>query len=91
MKAFQLEDPKIFIWAASFGLSYAVGLVVPGAPGGLGVFEATMLLYFGDSLEEASLLAMVLSYRVVSTLSDLLAAFSIVADQALLQRMRQML
>jgi len=62
--------------------------VVPGAPGGLGVFEATLLLRLGVSVDEASLLAVVLSYRVISTLADLLAAAVLAADQALMQRLR---
>ena len=84
--AFRLPDPAWFIWLASFSLAYAVGLVVPGAPGGLGVFEATLLLRLGSSVAEAPLLAVVLSYRVISTLADLLAGGALVVDGALLRR-----
>ena len=84
--AFKLPDPAWFIWLASFSLAYAVGLVVPGAPGGLGVFEATLLLRLGSSVAEAPLLAVVLSYRVISTLADLLAGGALVVDGALLRR-----
>ena len=34
-------------WLAAFALAWSVGLVVPGAPVGLGVFEATLLLRVG--------------------------------------------
>ena len=85
--AFRLPDPAWFIWLASFSLAYAVGLVVPGAPGGLGVFEATLLLRLGSSVAEAPLLAVVLSYRVISTLADLLAGGALVVDGALLRRL----
>ena len=84
--AFKLPDPAWFIWLASFSMAYAVGLVVPGAPGGLGVFEATLLLRLGSSVAEAPLLAVVLSYRVISTLADLLAGGALVVDGALLRR-----
>ena len=84
--AFKLPDPAWFIWLASFSLAYAVGLVVPGAPGGLGVFEATLLLRLGSSVAEAPLLAVVLSYRVISTLADLLAGGALVVDGALMRR-----
>lgn len=83
--AFKLPDPAWFNWLASFSLAYAVGLVVPGAPGGLGVFEATLLLRLGSSVAEAPLLAVVLSYRVISTLADLLASGALVVDGALLK------
>lgn len=61
-------------WLAAFALSWTVGLVVPGAPGGLGVFEAVLLLRLGGSLAPAPLLAVALSYRLVVTLADVLAA-----------------
>jgi uncharacterized membrane protein YbhN (UPF0104 family) len=61
-------------WLAAFALAWTVGLVVPGAPGGLGVFEAVLLLRLGGALAAAPLLAVALSYRLVVTLADLLAA-----------------
>ena len=88
LAAFDLNTPAAGQWMAAFALAYAAGLVVPGAPGGLGVFEATLLLRLGVSVDEASLLAVVLSYRVISTLADLLAAAVLAADQALMQRLR---
>ena len=88
LAAFDLTTPAAAQWLAAFALAYAVGLVVPGAPGGLGVFEATLLLRLGSGVDEASLLAVVLSYRVISTVADLLAAAVLAADQALMQRLR---
>ena len=87
LAAFDLMPLALPQWLAGFALAYAVGLVVPGAPGGLGVFEATLLLRLGSSVDEASLLAVVLSYRVISTVADLLAAAVLAADQALMQRL----
>ncbi|MFM7267334.1 MAG: UPF0104 family protein [Cyanobium sp.] len=62
------------VWLAAFAQAWTVGLVVPGAPGGLGVFEAVLLLRLGGLLPAAPLLAVALSYRLVATLADLLAA-----------------
>ena len=50
--------------------------------------EAPLLLRLGDGVDQASLLAVVLSYRVISTLADLLAPAVLAADQALMQRLR---
>ena len=61
-------------WLAAFALAWTVGLVVPGAPGGLGVFEAALLLRLSGALPVGSLLAVALSYRLMSTLAELLAA-----------------
>ena len=88
VQAFQLQQPALTVWLPAFALAYAVGLVVPGAPGGLGIFEATLLLRLGGTVLEAPLLAGVLSYRVISTLADVLAALSVAADRALLRRLK---
>ncbi len=83
VQAFNLAQPAPSQWFAAFGLAYAVGLVVPGAPGGLGVFEATLLLRLGGDMAEAPLLAVVLSYRLISTLADVVAVGSFRADRSI--------
>ena len=70
-------------WLAGFALAWTVGLVVPGAPGGLGVFEAVLLLRLGVALPEAPLLAVALSYRLMVTLAEVLAAGLVAADERL--------
>ncbi len=59
---------------ASFSLAWIIGLIVPAAPGGLGVFESVILFSLGSHLPEAPLLASLLFYRLVSTISDVVAA-----------------
>ncbi len=70
-------------WLGGFALAWTLGLVVPGAPGGLGVFEAALLLRLGALVPEAPLLAIALSYRLVTSLADLLAAATAELDQRL--------
>ena len=70
LNAFDLFPHTATLWLAAFAMAYAIGLVVPGAPGGLGVFETTLLLRLGDGVAEAPLLAAVLSYRLISTVAD---------------------
>ncbi|MBW4530822.1 MAG: flippase-like domain-containing protein [Aphanothece saxicola GSE-SYN-MK-01-06B] len=72
-------------WLAGFALAWTAGLVVPGAPGGLGVFEAVLLLRLGLTLPEAPLLAVALSYRLIVTLTDLLAAALVALDRRLVR------
>jgi uncharacterized membrane protein YbhN (UPF0104 family) len=67
-------------WLAGFCLAWTAGLVVPGAPGGLGVFEAVLLLRLGGAIPESSLLAVALSYRLIVTAADLLAAGLVALD-----------
>ncbi len=59
---------------SSFSLAWIIGLIVPAAPGGLGVFESVILFGLGSHLPEAPLLASLLCYRLVSTVSDILAS-----------------
>ncbi|CAK6688790.1 lysylphosphatidylglycerol synthase domain-containing protein [Synechococcus sp. CBW1107] len=70
-------------WLLGFALAWTAGLVVPGAPGGLGVFEAVLLLQLGGQVAEAPLLAVALSYRLVATAADLLAALTARLDAGL--------
>jgi len=77
-------------WMAAFSLAWATGLVIPAAPGGLGVFEAVLLLRLGASVPEAALLAVALSYRLVVTLADLLAAAGVKLDRLILDRIDQL-
>ncbi len=66
-----------------FSLAWITGLIVPAAPGGIGVFEAMILFTLGSQLPEAPLLATLLCYRFVSTLSDIFAALVFPAKRLL--------
>lgn len=68
-------------WLAAFALAWLVGLVVPGAPGGVGVFELVLLARLHGSLPEAELLAVVISYRLISVVAELLTAAAAQLDQ----------
>jgi len=69
-------------WLAGFALAWTAGLVVPGAPGGLGVFEAVLILRLAFAVPEAPLLAVAISYRLITALADLIAAGTAQLDQA---------
>jgi len=55
-----------------FSLSWSFGLVVPAAPGGVGVFEACLLLLVGKSIPQNIILISLVYFRVISTSADLL-------------------
>jgi len=55
-----------------FSLSWSIGLLVPAAPGGVGVFEACLLLLVGKSNPENIVLISLVYFRVISTSADLL-------------------
>ncbi len=75
LKAFSIDSSIFFTeWIAAFSLAWTIGLIVPAAPGGLGIFEAILLIRVGSSAPEALLLASLLSYRFIATIVDLFAA-----------------
>jgi len=55
-----------------FSLSWSLGLVVPTAPGGVGVFEACLLFFVGKSIPQNIILICLIYFRVISTSADLL-------------------
>ena len=54
-----------------FSLSWSLGLVVPAAPGGVGVFEACLLLFVGKSIPQNLIIISLVYFRVISTFADL--------------------
>jgi hypothetical protein len=58
-----------------FSLSWSLGLVVPTAPGGVGVFEACLLFFVGKSIPQNIILITLIYFRVISTSADLLLSF----------------
>ncbi len=58
-----------------FSLSWSLGLVVPTAPGGVGVFEACLLFLVGKSIPQNIILISLIYFRIISTSADLLLSF----------------
>ena len=64
------QIPQLF---TAFSFAWLLGLVVPGAPGGLGVFEATAYGLLDNSQFPTEIAAVAL-YRLISILSEAIAA-----------------
>ncbi len=78
LNAFPLDESISFlVWLSAFSLAWTIGLLVPAAPGGIGVFEAALLIRVGSVVPEANFLASLLCYRLISILVDLLAALGV--------------
>jgi len=60
-----------------FSLSWSLGLVVPAAPGGVGVFEACLLLFVGKSIPQNIIIISLVYFRVISTSADLFLSLPI--------------
>ena len=55
-----------------FCLSWALGLIVPTAPGGVGVFEACFLFFVGKEVPQNIIIVSLVYFRMISTSADLL-------------------
>jgi glycosyltransferase 2 family protein len=67
----------------AFSLAWLLGLVVPGAPGGIGIFEATAVALLGTTFPPGTLLSIVALYRLISVLAEAIAAGLATLDQRL--------
>lgn len=59
-------------FASGFALSWLLGFVVPGAPGGVGIREAVFVGLFGPQLGDGFAAGLALLLRIITTLGDLL-------------------
>ncbi|XGV99270.1 MAG: lysylphosphatidylglycerol synthase domain-containing protein [Leptolyngbya sp. BL-A-14] len=66
---------------SAFSLAWLLGLVVPGAPGGLGVFEATAIALLGQTFSPGLILSVVALYRLISVLAEAVGAALAWLDQ----------
>ena len=69
-----------------FSLAWLAGLVIPGAPGGLGVFEAIAVTLLQGTLSAGVVLSAVAVYRLVGTLAEALGAGLAVLGQRILSK-----
>ena len=58
-----------------FSLSWSLGLVVPAAPGGVGVFEASLLFLVDRNIPQNEILVSLIYFRIISTSADLFLSF----------------
>lgn len=65
-----LELSQIPLLLGAFSLAWLLGLVVPGAPGGLGVFEATAIALLEQHLSPGLVISAIALYRLVSILAE---------------------
>ena len=72
LTAFSLGSTfQILHWSALFSIAWIVGLIVPSAPGGVGIFEACLLLIIDSSVSESGLISALLFYRILVSAADL--------------------
>ncbi|PMB52649.1 hypothetical protein CEN39_08680 [Fischerella thermalis CCMEE 5201] len=69
-----VNSSQIPLLFTAFSFAWLLGLVVPGAPGGLGVFEATAIALLQNYFPTAVVISATGVYRLVSILAETLGA-----------------
>jgi hypothetical protein len=73
--AFQAIHPsQLLLVYTTFGIAWLAGLVIPGMPGGIGVFEAVALTLLNDFFDGGVVFSAVALYRLISILAETLGA-----------------
>jgi hypothetical protein len=71
---FQALNPVNFnqfpLLLSAFSLAWLSGLVIPGAPGGIGVFEATAIALLDGPFSTGLVLSVAALYRLISILAE---------------------
>ena len=70
-----LDNIDILYLFVIFCLSWSIGLIVPTAPSGVGVFEACFLFFLGGTIPQNIILVSLIYFRLISTSADLLLSF----------------
>ncbi len=79
-----VEWQQVPVLLSSFSLAWLLGLVIPGAPGGIGIFEATALTLLNQQFSPAILLGAVAFYRLISVLAEASGALYAELDERFL-------
>ena len=67
-----LSNPEYTFIFMIFCLSWSLGLIIPAAPGGIGVFEGCFLFLLGNDYSQSSLITSLIIFRFISSSADLL-------------------
>lgn len=65
-----LQVSQIPLLLGAFSFAWLLGLIVPGAPGGLGVFEATAIALLQNHFPAALVFSAICLYRLVSIIAE---------------------
>jgi glycosyltransferase 2 family protein len=65
-----LSIERIPLLFSAFSLAWVLGLIIPGAPGGLGVFEVTAISLLQHSFSTGAVISAIALYRLISIIAE---------------------
>ncbi len=78
-----LQIDQLPLLLSAFSLAWLLGLIVPGAPGGLGIFEATAIALLQSHFPSALVISAAALYRLISIFAESAGAALALADERL--------
>ncbi len=79
VKSVNLEQIPLIL--SSFSISWLLGLIVPGAPGGMGIFELSVIALLSQQFAPGIIIPVVALFRLITIISELILA--VVCSRAL--------
>ena len=61
------------LFLGTYLFSWIIGFITPGAPGGIGIREAVMVLMCGSFMSTETIMLYAVTMRIISTLGDVVA------------------
>lgn len=65
-----LSIERIPLLFTAFSLAWVLGLIIPGAPGGIGVFEVTAISLLQHSFSTGAVISAIALYRLISIIAE---------------------
>ena len=65
-----IDSSQVPLIIGAFSFSWLLGLVIPGAPGGLGVFEVTAITILQHAVPEGQIVTATVLYRIISIVAE---------------------
>lgn len=72
---FGVPTDQLGLFLGTYLFSWIIGFITPGAPGGIGIREAIMVLMCGNFMETDTIMLYAVTMRIISTFGDVLAFF----------------
>ena len=70
---FDVPAEKLGLFLGTYLFSWIIGFITPGAPGGIGIREAVMMLMCGSFLDTDTIMLYAVIMRLISTFGDIAA------------------
>ena len=70
---FDVPAAQMGLFLGTYLFSWIIGFITPGAPGGIGIREAVMVLMCGSFVRTETIMLYAVTMRIISTLGDVVA------------------